>query len=282
MEDTTEIRCGRKKYMIWNKKVKKRSETRSASEEGIIEFINLDRYSMSEDKNARDYLVPEKINLPEWYKKLPITAKLYDDAHFDDLTAKRCIPILDAMTTGYVFVTTVDYHFDYEPGKNYGNFSGPEDIMSQKPISMHPLTQISTLNPSPEYIDYAYKWGNTWTVKTPPGYSCMFIHPLNGVELPFKSLDGVVDTDNYFQPVLFPFLMKNNFNGVIPAGTPVIQVIPFKRDNWKMKINDKINEELINNYKSERQLYEGQRYGRNMEIYGGMYKRDYRVKKKYL
>jgi hypothetical protein len=29
------------------------------------------------------------------------------------------------------------------------------------------------------------------------------------------------------------------FEGLIPKGTPVAQVIPFKRDKWKMKIGSK-------------------------------------------
>lgn len=266
--------------MKWNSKVKKRKETRSASEEGIIEFINIDRQMAG--PGQPDYIRPEKIILPEWYKKLPIVDQLHETDAFKDLTAKRCIPILDAMTSGYYFVTTTDYHFDYDEENIYGNFTGREDIIVQKPITKHPLTQVSTVNLSPEYIQYVYKWSNTWVVKTPPGYSCMFVNPLNSFESPFYSIDGVVDTDKYFQPVLFPFFMKNNFKGTIPAGTPVIQVIPFKREDWSMKINDKFSDQLISDYKAERDLYEGQRYGPNNQVLGGMYKRDYRTKKKYL
>ena len=30
-----------------------------------------------------------------------------------------------------------------------------------------------------------------------------------------------------------PFFIKSNFEGVIPCGTPMFQIIPFKRENWK-------------------------------------------------
>jgi hypothetical protein len=50
-------------------------------------------------------------------------------------------------------------------------------------------------------------------------------------------MEGVVDTDTYNAPVNFPFVLKNvNFEGLIPAGTPIAQVIPFKREEWKMQI----------------------------------------------
>jgi hypothetical protein len=257
---------------MWNKKVKKRTDTVSPSEEGIVEFINIDK---------QNHLVPQKISLPKWYKDTPVFAKLRDTDKKEDLTIKRCIPVLDALTTGYYLVTTVDYTFSYDKETNTSTFSGPEDVLSSKPITMHTTTQIPNLDLSPEYIEYAYKWSNSWLVKTPPGYSCMFVHPLDILDLPFKSLDAVVDTDNYFMPTLFPFLMKNNFEGTIPAGTPVIQIIPFKRTDWNMKINDKFSEELETNYEAERNLYESGRYDKDGNVLGGMYKRDYRVKKRY-
>ena len=32
--------------------------------------------------------------------------------------------------------------------------------------------------------------------------------------------------------------MKEDFEGVIPAGTPIIQIIPFKRENWNSENKD--------------------------------------------
>jgi hypothetical protein len=258
--------------MKWTKKIKKRTETITPSEQGIIEFMNVDKMM---------HLKPEKISLPKWYKDMPVTAKLFEAQEIPDLTIKRCIPVLDALTTGYHLVTTVDYRFGKNEETGEYTFEGPENFLQQKSISMHPTTQISTMNLSSEYINYAFKWSNSWLIKTPPGYSCLFTHPLNDVESPFKSLDAIVDTDNFFMPVLFPFLMKENFEGIIPAGTPVIQIIPFKRDDWEMKINDKFNEELEINYQAERNIYESGRYDQKGQPIGGMYKRDYRVKKRY-
>lgn len=258
--------------MIWKNRSKKRIETSSPSKEGVIEFMNIDKTNS---------LRPEKIVLPKWYKDLPVTAKLFSSQNVPDLTIKRCTPVLDALTTGYYLVTTADYEFSYNEETGESSFSGPSNLMQEKAISMHPTTQISTIKLSPEYIDYAYKWSNSWLIKTPPGYSCLFTHPLDDLESPFRSLDAVVDTDNFFMPVLFPFLMKKNFQGTIPAGTPIIQIIPFKRDNWTMEINNNFNDDLMTNYQAERNLYESGRYAKDGTPIGGMYKRDYRVKKRY-
>jgi hypothetical protein len=45
-----------------------------------------------------------------------------------------------------------------------------------------------------------------------------------------------MDTDGWGDAGNHPF-MKKNWSGVIPAGTPVIQIIPFKRDDWDSNID---------------------------------------------
>ena len=35
----------------------------------------------------------------------------------------------------------------------------------------------------------------------------------------------------------FPFFIKEGFTGLIPYGTPIVQIIPFKRDDWKSKFS---------------------------------------------
>jgi hypothetical protein len=64
------------------------------------------------------------------------------------------------------------------------------------------------------------------------------------------TLTGVVDTDAYPLVVLFPFMMKNTFEGVIEKGTPVVQIIPFKREDWKKRIYDKISDKSSKELKS--------------------------------
>ena len=55
----------------------------------------------------------------------------------------------------------------------------------------------------------------------------------DNINNPLLTLSGVVDTDDFPLSVQFPFFIKKGFSGLIPAGTPIIQAIPFKRDNWK-------------------------------------------------
>ena len=144
--------------MKWNKKPAKRVDTYTPSEEGVIEFMNIDQ---------EFHLVPQKISLPKWFKDMPGMARLFPETELqEDLTIKKCIPILDALTMGYYLVTKEDYVFSYNKELNKSDFTGPENIMKQEPISRHPLTQLSTLSLSPEYIPQAFKWKNSWLIKT--------------------------------------------------------------------------------------------------------------------
>jgi hypothetical protein len=59
-------------------------------------------------------------------------------------------------------------------------------------------------------------------------------HPLNRTDLPFYTLSGIVDSDNYMGEGKVPFFIKKDFTGIIPAGTPIVQIIPIKTDEvWK-------------------------------------------------
>jgi hypothetical protein len=99
-------------------------------------------------------------------------------------------------------------------------------------ISSHKQEQLIGY-PVPEgFYNTAFKFINLWTIKTPKEWSCLFVHPLHQEDLPFKSLSAVVDTDKFPAPVNFPFFLKKNFSGLIPKGTPMIQVIPFKRQKF--------------------------------------------------
>jgi hypothetical protein len=233
------------------------------------------------------YLIPKRANdtIPDWYKKIPAVDFLHRGAQEKDLTIKRCIPILDAFTTGYVLVTKEDLYFSHDEETGESSWSGEQLQLNYhtdgKIISSHPIAQLGDMPFSPEFLKFAFKWNNPYIVKTPPGYSCIFTNAINQPHLPFLPLTGIVDTDTYFQPVLFPFIMKNNFKGIIPKGTPVIQIIPFKRDDWEMEIVDQVPMELINSLNSESMEYESGRYYPDGKPAGGMYKRDYRKKKRY-
>ena len=48
-------------------------------------------------------------------------------------------------------------------------------------------------------------------------------------------IPAIVDTDKEVLNFHFPMWLKKNFTGIITKGTPLAQIIPFKRESWTMK-----------------------------------------------
>ena len=174
---------------------------------------------------------PAKKNIPDWYKNLESYSngkKMPTGQGKVETTVKRCMPVFDAMTAGYIIFSSMDVYVSIKDGLHWFEWSAKEAIR------FHPIEQALN-HPSANGQPYP-KWVNPWGIKTPKGYSCLFIPPTHR-ESPFRILEGIVDTDTYDNNVNLPFVMKDiNFEGLIPAGTPIAQVIPFKRDTWKMEL----------------------------------------------
>jgi hypothetical protein len=69
----------------------------------------------------------------------------------------------------------------------------------------------------------------------------LFTQPLNHTESPFLTLSGVIDTDNWSGSDVLNFAFKKDFEGLIPKGTPYVQIIPFKREEWNLEISKSID-----------------------------------------
>ena len=91
------------------------------------------------------------------------------------------------------------------------------------------------------------KFINPWLIETEEGYSCLFTSPLNHLERRIKILDGVVDTDTYYNNINFPFLWTGGDGEFfIPKGTPLVQVISFKREEYSLQIETVDNDKRAN------------------------------------
>lgn len=177
--------------------------------------------------------VPAKKVIPDWYKNLESYMngkKVPNGEGSNEATIKRCMPVFDAVTAGYIITSPVDIFVSKKEGKFW--YEWP----SENAILFHPVEQAPN-HPLTNGENYP-KWINPWAIETPKGYSCLFIPPVHR-ENPFVVFEGIVDTDTYTNNVNFPFVMTDlEFEGLIPAGTPIVQVIPFKRDEWVMRLGD--------------------------------------------
>tara|TARA_Y100001937_G_C7116426_1_gene330354 strand:+ start:873 stop:1616 length:744 start_codon:yes stop_codon:yes gene_type:complete len=193
------------------------------------------------------YPTPCKLNIPDWFKNL--------NHDVDDLTVKGCMPFLDSLTAGYILKIPADIHLNHnffsgeypntfretQFGNNIDPYSHIKlNINKQKP-ECHPTEQLKGCPMNRKNKDLPYhKILNPWAIKTPPGYSCLFLPPMNNTDDRFSIIPGIVDTDTFPTFINFPFTVNGDkypsLKTIIKQGTPYVQVIPFKRQSWKMKV----------------------------------------------
>ncbi len=178
---------------------------------------------------------PAKQELPEWYKNQESYIGGQKKPEFPEgttpSTIKKCIPVLDSLTSGYFIKTHVDiYVTKNESGSTFFQW---RDFNA---ISFQTFEQVGN-HPNNDGYDMP-KFNNPWGIKTSKGYSTLFMAPMNRKNI-ITILPAVVDTDSYYNPVSLPFkLSDENFEGMIPAGTIIAQVVPFKRESWQMSISE--------------------------------------------
>jgi len=187
--------------------------------------------------------IPAVKAIPQWYRDM--SSKI--DSSFKEhrisnqganLTIKKCVPFLDAFTTGYMVVTPADIVVSLDERQFKFMWETTYDQ-----VEPHSINQTIGM-PIPEGYDTTpFKFLTTHVVTTPKGYSSLFTHPLNRFDLPFITLSGVVDTDEFnVGSVNLPFLIKKDFEGTIPAGTPIAQILPFKREDWQSSAEEQTDQ----------------------------------------
>ena len=187
-------------------------------------------------------------NIPDWYRSIPKYAHngtefLNYGGNQNNLTVKSCLPIVDTFTAGYIVSLPFDLQIKRDPNGNAiitwaFTVSGIHEPINRQDFSNCGWKSLDG------YDELQFNWMPYWCIKTPKGYSSQIIHPTNRIDLPFYTLGGVVDTDGWGEVGNHPFLLKKNCEGILPSGTPIMQIIPFKRENWSAKV-DVDNEDYL-------------------------------------
>ena len=211
-------------------------------------------------------ITPAKNHVPEWYKEVPRwkNNEVFDLEKGFNKTIKQCMPFLDSLTTGYMIVLPNDLYVKNNNGAPLIIWSGAEF----PPTSRDSVADLN-LVPAGHYpLEFAWSTGVANVI--PLGYSMLFTHPLNRHDLPFTTLSGIVDGGLVMYPVgSIPFYVKEKFEGIIPKGTPIMQVIPFRQENWLSK-------------KTKGLVQKGYEHNvKTLSVFTGWYKKTFWTRKKY-
>ena len=177
--------------------------------------------------------------IPDWYKKAdrfaqnPMTGEPWEMPNGGGKvpTWKACPAIYDIMGSGYTYKTPCDIEFTEKNGTIFAKVLDEQnkDILQDR----MPMPQFV---PPKGYHEKHFAWWADWAVELPEGYSALYTQPFNRFELPFLTTSGIIDNDKVHLPGTMPFFVVKGFTGVIPAGTPYAQILPFKRENWESEV----------------------------------------------
>ena len=168
-------------------------------------------------------------------------------------TIKYCPGIYDFTNYGYIVPAWQDFQFWIDDD---GQIEIQEPVAMQpvKKLNTHTKEQLGTCPILDNSAKYILKIMSPWLVSTPKGTSLMMCKPFYHYSNDFDVCPGVLDSDiesslsNHEINVMIRFNVKNKVIH-IKAGQPLIQIIPFKRTNWKLKhweIDKKFRDNVIN------------------------------------
>jgi hypothetical protein len=183
---------------------------------------------------------PAYSHVPSWYK----TQKLFSNDENNYLKAfkkgnlfktyKMCTPLVDSITSGYmitlpadIIVTNVGVE-EYVPQINWSVSWEVLDFQADEVLGNYPVPT--------GFYKSVFRWNPEWIVETPAGYSLWVTHPAHRHDLPFFTLNSFIDTDKHPNQIFFPFFIKSGFEGIIQKGTPIVQIIPVRRESWVTRV----------------------------------------------
>lgn len=177
------------------------------------------------DKHKGKFELPKPASkfLPKWYRQ---TEMKHNEDNPLDKSIRACMPVMEALTFGWIVPVPTDIGISRNKDGLQVNWN-TEDF---KAMGNHPKSQVG--GDKFPHDGEILKFNLPYVLRTPDGISTMYMPPLNRVETRFRPFSGVVDTDKYVNQVNIPALvLDDEWEGVIEAGTPLVQLVPFERDS---------------------------------------------------
>jgi hypothetical protein len=209
-----------------------------------VEFIALDKYAFEVCPKP----FPASQAIPKWWKDAspyiksednPDGKKIIVSNYESNASFKKCTPMLDMLSSGYIIPLWADVQVTIKEQGSELSWR-----VHKRVFDVHDGQDVEIPD---GYQKTQFKFLNQWVPRLPKGYSALIMpcpgYPNNA----FRPMSGIIDYDKTTHPLYPPVYLKNDFEGIVEKGTPMFQVIPFKRNNWSSKFSFlEDGQELIN------------------------------------
>ncbi len=181
---------------------------------------------------------PAKEFIPAWYKHLQREWSYMNEQDdswntvpYKDNSMKKCPTVKDIMTAGYIIPLWLDLKISHnkQTGFNWYNKHAYNDT-----VTYHDPASIGNMPFQPTSFDTALKFTNPWDIITPPGWSVLITQPWYHRIWEIEIMPSLVETDSYHQ-MNIPFIYHGVGEKTFRQGTPLIQVIPYKRSAFDLE-----------------------------------------------
>jgi hypothetical protein len=183
--------------------------------------------------------------MPNWWRET--------DAHFrkvtpfqvyppelrlrQNATVKTCPGIRDHLSAGFVLPLWSDFAITFEDG-NYRWESPHPDFV----IDKHDPEQYAKM-PRPGF-PVALKFLSPWYCRTPPGWSVRFLPCFYHFDHLWSAMPGVIHTDSLHITHVNVLFEPQRGQIVLPRGTPLVHVVPFRRERHALALRVASDEEM--------------------------------------
>jgi len=176
--------------------------------------------------------------MPDWWHKTPIRRSSARLLEVDAGNIKNCPGIKDYFAEGYILPMWTDLILYYDSDVDEWGYRVSDEKF-----------KVSTHNGS-QYLDYVphktmgensyfiFKLASPWKLFTPKGYSSYQLPAFYHFNKDFSAAPGVRDTDMYHQLNLQILIHSDKKEIFIPRGTPLAQIVPFKRNKMDLNVRD--------------------------------------------
>lgn len=198
--------------------------------------------------------IPAKDCLPKWYSNMPPAKTCYNFEESATKSIKGCVPVSDYLTSGYIIpniyeVTIEDKFINFKKdmtistAKHANTYDVPDQgLVLPREINVYMAEECPVESHNKKIKRNYFRFDTEWAIQTPPGYSCLIFQPYYFFEEKYHILPAIVDTDEFNKRIpVVGYCGTDEFLRISP-GTPLLQVVPFKRDEWEMEV---VNEKIL-------------------------------------
>ena len=198
-----------------------------------IEFTCYDSETV---KNFRPVLAKDVS--PDWWKQMKVQSS---QGTVKTQTLRSCPAMDDWLKSGWLLVAnrdmTITAGYRKEMDEDTNIFATANDLKGYASPShgSHQCDGVVQYFGTDAPIKDAFKMRNPWNIVTPAGYSCFYLDPFLFQNKFFATWQGIIDTDKFnanmdnAQIIFYP---KVDHGFTILKGTPLCQIIPYKREVW--------------------------------------------------